>query len=236
MVLASPQARCKQKKKGKTMDQVMVFICTTALKLVGFIQLLSMRLGEALMQRICSKGKSRTASSNAQSAPTQNAMSANQALASLRNTPQTERRGVYKLADVEEKLRAQGLEPDAVLAQIRAPAVQPQDAAIDQAVPEAEAPFEDDLDWAGSLSHAMVANMHFSQLLAMVRQGWLVPNVTRHSEVYQGLEVLSAFEERTTFALAPWVSAMNDAQQTQFFEGFEELLPPELEGLESIHG
>ena len=45
--------------------------------------------------------------------------------------------------------------------------------------------------------------------------------------------MIAAFEERTACAISPIILAMTDAQRAEFFEGFEDLLPPELPELEN---
>lgn len=90
----------------------------------------------------------------------------------------------------------------------------------------------DDLDWAGSLSHAAVASLHLSCVVDMVRTGWLAPDESRSFEVTDALEAIEAFQRRTVNALAPLISAMTDDQQAEFFCDFERELPPDLSALE----
>ena len=91
---------------------------------------------------------------------------------------------------------------------------------------------EDELDWAGSLSHAVVAGTHLAQALAMVRAGWLVPDESHLADVLIALDAMEAFQERTECAIAPLLGAMTEAQQAEFFGDFGSDFPPELPGLE----
>ncbi len=140
-------------------------------------------------------------------------------------------RGVFKVLDLEQRLGAQRIESQNAPMQTNMPvlsAIAPV-AILEQKEPEPE----DDLDWAGSLSHAMVSSLHLAQVLDLVRQGWLVPLAAKQNDVGGCLDVIAAFEERTACAISPIILAMTDAQRTEFFEGFEDLLPPELPELES---
>ncbi|MCI1728235.1 MAG: hypothetical protein LKM32_02135 [Chiayiivirga sp.] len=97
---------------------------------------------------------------------------------------------------------------------------------------EAEA-LPDELDWAGSLNHAAVASLHLSQVLAMVRAGWLVSERDHLDEVCAAFDAMEAFRDRTVSAIAPVVAAMTDEQRAEFFADFGAGLPPELPDLES---
>jgi hypothetical protein len=90
----------------------------------------------------------------------------------------------------------------------------------------------DELDWAGSLSHAAVASLHLGQVLAMVRAGWLIPDESRLADVSAALDAMEAFQDRTASAIAPVLDAMTDEQRAEFFEDFGADFPPELPGLD----
>jgi hypothetical protein len=86
---------------------------------------------------------------------------------------------------------------------------------------------------AGSLNHAAVASLHLSQVLAMVRAGWLVSERDHLDEVCAAFDAMEAFRDRTVSAIAPVVAAMTDEQRAEFFADFGAGLPPELPDLES---
>lgn len=90
----------------------------------------------------------------------------------------------------------------------------------------------DELDWAGSLSHAAVAGLHLHQVLAMVRAGWLVPDESRMAEVATALDAMEAFQDRTNSAIAPLLEVMSGDQNAEFFADFESDFPPELPELD----
>ena len=101
-------------------------------------------------------------------------------------------------------------------------------------VPDAEQVEMDDLDWAGSLSHAAVASQHLSNLLAMVRAGWIVVEHERLKDVSPALDAIEVFQNRTALALAPLLEQMTEAQHAEFFSDFDADFPPnlDLEGIE----
>lgn len=96
--------------------------------------------------------------------------------------------------------------------------------------PEAFEP--DDLDWAGSLSHAAVASQHLANVLAMVRAGWLAIEHDRLQDASPALDAMEAFQSRTAIALAPILEQMTEAQHAEFFADFGADFPPELQGVE----
>ena len=98
--------------------------------------------------------------------------------------------------------------------------------------PEPELFEPDDLDWAGSLSHAAVASQHLANVLAMVRAGWLAIEHDRLQDASPALDAMEAFQSRTAIALAPILEQMTEAQHAEFFADFGADFPPELQGVE----
>jgi hypothetical protein len=98
--------------------------------------------------------------------------------------------------------------------------------------PEPEQFEPDDLDWAGSLSHAAVASQHLANVLAMVRAGWLAIEHDRLQDASPALDAMEAFQSRTAIALAPILEQMTEAQYAEFFADFDADFPPELQGVE----
>lgn len=96
-----------------------------------------------------------------------------------------------------------------------------------------DAPEPDELDWAGSLSHAAVASLHLGHVLAMVRDGWLVPDEARMVDVGSALDAMEAFQDRTAAAVAPLLDAMTDDQRAEFFGDFDDDFPPALPELDN---
>ena len=90
----------------------------------------------------------------------------------------------------------------------------------------------DDLDWAGSLSHAAVAATHLSNVLAMVRAGWIVVAHERLQDASPALDAIEAFQTRTVLALAPCLEQMTEAQHAEFFSDFGADFPTHLQGIE----
>jgi hypothetical protein len=105
-------------------------------------------------------------------------------------------------------------------------------ALLQREVTQAQPHEPDELDWAGSINHAVVASLHMRQVLAMVRAGWLVADEARLAEVGATLDALEAFQDRTEAAVAPLLSAMTEAQRIEFFEDFWAEFPIEHRELE----
>jgi hypothetical protein len=98
--------------------------------------------------------------------------------------------------------------------------------------PEPELFEPDDLEWAGSLSHAAVASQHLANVLAMVRAGWLAIEHDRLQDASPVLDAMEAFQSRTAIALAPILEQMSEAQHAEFFADFGADFPAELQGIE----
>ena len=90
----------------------------------------------------------------------------------------------------------------------------------------------DDLDWAGSLSHAAVASQHLSNVLAMVRAGWIILQQERVQDASPAFDAIEAFQIRTALALAPFLEQMTEAQHEEFFSDFDADFPTNLQGIE----
>lgn len=98
--------------------------------------------------------------------------------------------------------------------------------------PELEQFEPDDLDWAGSLSHAAVASQHLANILSMVRAGWIVVELQHLQDASPALDAMEAFQSRTAMALAPLLEQMTEAQHAEFFSDFGADFPTELQGIE----
>lgn len=95
--------------------------------------------------------------------------------------------------------------------------------------PEIEVEHEpDELDWAGSLSHAAVASLHLGNILDLVRAGWLIPDDTHVADV----GAAEAFQDRTAAAVAPLLDAMTNDQRAEFFADFGDDFPRDLPNLD----
>lgn len=92
----------------------------------------------------------------------------------------------------------------------------------------------DELDWAGSLSHAAVAAMHVSNVLTLVRLGGLVAGEAHKAHLDAVMASLEAFQIRTEVAIAPLLEAMTVEQQAAFFDDFGEDFPSDLRALEAV--
>ena len=90
----------------------------------------------------------------------------------------------------------------------------------------------DELDWAGSLSHAAVASLHLGNVLDLVRAGWLIPDEAHVADVGAALDAMEAFQDRTTAAVAPLLDAMTDDQRAEFFADFGDDFPHDLPNLD----
>lgn len=91
----------------------------------------------------------------------------------------------------------------------------------------------DELDWAGSLNHAVVAGLHLEHVLAMVRAGWLVSEGDHLDDVCAAFDAMEAFLDRTNSAIAPVLAAMTDEQRAEFFADFGGDFPPDLPNLDT---
>ncbi len=99
--------------------------------------------------------------------------------------------------------------------------------------PEIEVEHEpDELDWAGSLSHAAVASLHLGNILDLVRAGWLIPDDTHVADVGAALDAMEAFQDRTAAAVAPLLDAMTNDQRAEFFADFGDDFPRDLPNLD----
>lgn len=86
----------------------------------------------------------------------------------------------------------------------------------------------DELDWAGSLSHAGLTALHLDNVLSMVQNGWLMPGPDRAAAVAPALAALEAFHARTCTAIAPMLDQMTDEQRAEFFADDGPDFPPQL--------
>ena len=91
----------------------------------------------------------------------------------------------------------------------------------------------DELDWAGSLSHAAVASLHLGNILDLVRAGWLIPDDTHVADVGAALDAMEAFQDRTAAAVAPLLDAMTNDQRAEFFADFGDDFPRDLPDLDT---
>ena len=181
----------------------------------GFLAQASIRFGEQIMAHVRSqKALRQSPSASYTAAPTQTAPSMQAIvphITAIASPPITQEVPIVRpLATVTafQAMRAQTPEPE----------------------PEQFEP--DDLDWAGSLSHAAVASQHLANLLAMVRAGWLAIEHDRLQDASPALDAMEAFQSRTAIALAPILEQMTEAQHAEFFADFDADFPPELLGVE----
>jgi len=86
----------------------------------------------------------------------------------------------------------------------------------------------DELDWAGSLSHAGLTALHLDNVLSMVQTGWLMPHPDRTADVVPVLAALESFHARTCTALAPVLDQMTDDERAEFFGDDGADFPPQL--------
>lgn len=186
----------------------------------GFLAQASIRFGEHVMAYVRSqKALRQTRSASHTAAPTQTAPSM-QAIVPHSvpmASPITQELPMLRLpaiANAAQPTQAKAQEPELEL----------------ESDPELFEP--DDLDWAGSLSHAAVASQHLANVLTMVRAGWLAIEHDRLQDASPALDAMEAFQSRTAIALAPILEQMTEAQHEEFFADFGADFPPELQGVE----
>ncbi|MBD8526224.1 hypothetical protein [Pseudomarimonas arenosa] len=193
------------------MDAFLIALMRLVAQVAGLMGAWSIRLGEHLRT---SQQRHRTASSpsGARSAPGVPAATIPR-LDERPMAPQQVCRGT----------RAQEINPNE-----SAPRKRPLDGVVQPSLLNSQS---DELDWAGSLSHAAVASSHLGSVVEMIHAGWLVSDESRVLEVAAELEAIQAFQERTDIALAPFLQAMTEQQQVDFFGDFQADFPPDFPDL-----
>lgn len=138
--------------------------------------------------------------------------------------------GVPAAAAVQPAPAPTPLTAPATPAPIRPPTVVP----VPLPAPAIEGEHEpNELDWAGSLSHAAVASLHLGNVLDLVRAGWLIPDDAHVADVGAALDAMEAFQDRTATAVAPLLDTMTDDQRAEFFADFGDDFPRDLPDLDT---